>query len=167
MTINDFLEVVAILALVLAIVRILHMFRGRAMRAFAVRWGLQYIGPAAPERWWWNPSHLKINSPVPHWFSVWHPSGMRIRQIWNVIEGQQSGVLFLIFDCVVGEYRGGSPWTVVACQTEQSPFGAGTSSDHVAQAHGWTILHGDSVLWFIGTRRLDRYMRKLRVGSTG
>jgi len=169
-TLLKFLPLLVALVLFLGMVRVAHVFRARAMRALADRWGFQYIGPTAPERWWLNRSHTKISPPVPAWFASWHPSGRRIRQVWDVIEGQQNGVSVLIFDCVIGEYRGGAACTVVACQTEQNPFGIVTSPDRVTQTHGWTILHGVWFLWFswfMGTRHLDRYMRKLRVGSVG
>jgi hypothetical protein len=47
-TLFKFLQVLALVALILGVVRIVHMFRARAMRALAARWGFQYIGPPAP-----------------------------------------------------------------------------------------------------------------------
>ncbi len=159
-----FLSIVAMVLLALGGVRIFHMFRARAMRAFAARWSFQYIGPSAPPKWWWNPAHLKIGSPLPAWISHFHPSGQRIRQVWNVIEGQHNGVSILIFDCVIGEYKGGQPCTLIACHTEQNPFGTVTSADKVVQSHGWTVLHGVWFLWFswtMSTKRIDDHMNGL------
>jgi hypothetical protein len=149
--------------LILAAARIFHMFRAHAMRAFAAQCGFQYIGPAAPPSWWWNPSHLKIGPPVPAWISHFHPCGFRIRQVWNVIEGQRNGTMVLIFDSVIGE-RGGQPCTLIACKTEQNPFATVTSRYRVIQSHGWTVLHGVWLLWFswtMGTRRIDDHVNEL------
>ena len=161
-----YLLVLAAVSLVFGALRIVHMFRARAMRALAARWGLEYMGPPAPK--WWNPSHLKISPPLPFWIPRFYPSGRRIRQVWNVIEGQQNGVTIVIFDSVVGEYRGGAPCTLIACQTEQNPFGIVSSRDRVIQSHGWTVLHGAWLLWFpwtMGIERLDNYVKELRVRS--
>jgi hypothetical protein len=166
-TLLKFLLVPATVLLIFGVVRIIHMFRARAMRAFAARWGFQYIGPPAPKLW--NPSHPKISPPLPAWFSLaCHPCGRRIRQVWNVIEGQQNGASVLIFDSVVGEIKGGAPCTLIACQTEQNPFGIVTSPDRVIQSDGWTVLHGVWFLqfsWTMGIKRLGDYVNKLRVGS--
>lgn len=162
---NPFL-VLATVSLIFGFVRIIHLFRARAMRAFAARWDFQYIGPPAPK--WWNPSHPTISNPLPVWFSSFHPSGRRIRQVWNVIEGQHNGVSVLIFDSVIGRIRGGAPCTLIAYQSERNPFGTITSSDRVIQSHGWTVIHGVWFLqysWTMGTKRLDNYVSKLRVGS--
>lgn len=161
-----YLLLLAAVSLIFGALRIVHLFRARAMRALAVRWDLQYIGPPAPK--WWNPSRLKTSPPLPGWFSQLYPSGRRIRQVWNVIEARQNGVPVLIFDAVVGEYRGGAPCTLIACQTEQNPFGTVGSPDRVIQSHGWTVLHGVWFLhfsWTMGMKRLDNYVKELRVRS--
>lgn len=130
---HDFLFVVAMVSLILGVVRIVHKFRARAMRAFAAKLGFEYIGPGAPPSWWWNPPHLEIRPPLPAWISRLRPCGARIRQVWNVIEEQRNGVSVLIFDSVIGEYKGGHPCTVIACQTEQNPFGTVKSADRLVQ----------------------------------
>lgn len=156
---NNLLFVVGVVALALVAVRTFHMFRGRSMRAFAARRGFRYIGPPVPPRWWLNPPHLEIGPPLPAWISHFRPSGYRMRQVWNVIEGLQDGVSILIFDAVIGEYKGGQPCTLIACRTErENPFEMVTSADRVVQSHGWTILHGVWFLWFSWTmsaRRID------------
>jgi len=159
-----YLLMLAAVPLISVGLRIMHLFRARAMRNLAARWGLQYIGPAAPR--WWNPSRLRISPPLPNWLSQFRPSGRRIRQVWNVVEGEQNGVTILIFDTIVGQYRGGAPCTMVACQTEQNPFGMVSSRDRVIQSYGWTVLHGAWMLWFPWTmsiKRLDNYVMELRV----
>jgi hypothetical protein len=153
------LQVLAPLALILGVVRVIHMLRARTMRTLASKWGFQYIGPPAPK--WWNPSHPKTSTPFPAWFSVEFAS---IRQVWNVIEGQQDGVSVLIFDVVVGFYgRGGAPCTFIACHSEPSPFGTVTSRGCVIQLHGWTVLHSKFLWlpWPMSAKRLDSYLDKI------
>lgn len=160
-----YLSVLAGLAAIVGGLKVFYIFRSRAMRDLAAKWGLRYIGPAAPK--WWNPSHPKISPPLPAYFSVACPPGRPFRQVWNVIEGQQDGVPVRIFDSVVGAYKGGAPCTYIACQTEQNPFGMLASSDRVTQKHGWTFLYGVWFLffsWTMGIRRLDNHLSKLRGG---
>ena len=159
-----FLEVAAMVLAILGVAQLWHMSRARSMRAFAARWGFQYIGPSAPKLW--NPSHLEIGPTLPAWISHFQPSGFRIRQVWNVVEGQRNGISLLIFDCVIGEYRGGHPCTMIVCQTEQNPFGIATWPDRVIQSHGWTVLHGIWFLWFSWTmrvQRIDTHVDKMQV----
>jgi len=166
-TLFKFLPALAVVMLVFGATKIFYVFRARAMRAFASRWGFQYIGPSAPK--WWHPSHSKVSPPLPGWFSLaCHPSGRRITQVWNVIEGHQDGVLVFIFDSILGQGRGSASCTVIACQTEQNPFGIVAPPDRVIQSGGWTAVHGVWFLffsWTMGIQRLDRYVKKLRVGS--
>jgi len=152
----------AVVIAALALMRVFYVLRARAMRGFASRWGFQYIGPGAPRSWWWNPPDLETRPPVPAWISHLHP---RIRQVWNVIEGERNGVSVLIFDSIVGEYRGGQPCTHIAVRVEQNPFGTVSSADKVEQSHGWTVLHGVRFLWFswtMGPRQLADHLDELR-----
>ncbi len=160
MTRNWWLTPTVVVA-VLAVVRIVHLFRARAMRAVAAKWGFRYIGPSAPPRWWWNPS-FKTDSP-PVGTTHFHPPGFAIRQVWNVIEGQRDGIPVLIFDSIMGS-KGGQPCTFIGCKTEQNPFGMVTSADRIIQSHGWTVLYGIWFLWFswtMGIKRLDDHLGEL------
>ncbi len=89
----------------------------------------------------------------------------KIRQAWNVIEGQQNGVSVLICDSVVGER---TYCTIIGCQTEQNPFKTDTSPDRVIQSGGWTVLCRVRYLqipWTMGIQRLDDHVSRLGVGS--
>ena len=167
MMLDNFLFVPATVLLVLGVARIFYKFRARAMRALAARWGFQYIGPPVPKLW--NSSSSRIRPPLPASFSLaCYPSGRRITQVLNLIEGQQNGVLVLVFDCILGQGRGSSLCTLIACQTEQNPFGIVSRPARFIQSHGWTIVHGGWLLWFswtMGIKRLDDYMSRLRVGA--
>lgn len=143
-------------------IKLFYAFRARAMRALAAKWGFQYIGPHAPK---WS---TKIRPPLPASFAAFHLSGKRITHAWNVIEGHRNGVPVLIFDGIIGEGKASGYCTILACQTEQNPFGVVTSQDRLMQSGDWTILHGVWFLhfsWTMGIQRLGRYVEKLRVGS--
>ncbi len=160
-TLSNFVTILAGVALLCGVTKIFYLFRARAMNALASRWGLRYAGPAGPK--WWKRSHRpEIGPSLPGWFlGACHPSGRRIAQIWNVIEGNQNGVPLLIFDSILGEGRGSAYCTVIACQTEQNPFGMVARPDRLIQTHGWTILHGVWFLWFswtMGIPRIERYV---------
>ena len=153
-----FLSLAFMLLLILGVVRIAHMFRARAMRAFAAKWGFQYIGPSAPPSWWWNPPY-KVGSP-PVGTYHFHPAGFAIKQVWNVIEGQRNGTAVLIFDGIMGS-KGGQPCTFIACKVEQYVFAADTPRERVVPSREWTVLCGSWFLWFswtMGTRRIDHHV---------
>ena len=158
-TFSNAVSFVAIVALILGAVRIMHFCRARAMRRFASRWGLRYVGPTAPPQWWWNTSRPKIPSPLHGWISR-----LGISQAWNIIEEKNDSTSLFVFDGVLGTVRS-QPCTYIACHTEQSPFGMSTSVEPVIQIHGWTVLHGVWFLWFswfMGIGRLDRHLSNLR-----
>jgi hypothetical protein len=163
-----FLLVPAVVALVFGVVRILLMFRARCMRALAARRGFQYIGPSACK--WGFPSLPRIKPPVPVPFLLaWFPAS-EMRQVWNVIEGQQAGVSVLIFDCAIGEGKGTHYRTFIACKSKQHSFGTDSSRNRVMHSGGWTALYHVPFLdtpwpWTLGIQRLDDYVNKLGVGS--
>jgi hypothetical protein len=170
-----FLLVIAILAVIVGVARISLLFRARAMRAFAVRWGLQYIGPSAftwrfaPGRSWLTLRKLKPPIPIP--FSLaWWPAN-EIRQVWNVVEGQQSGMSVVIFDSFIEGYHDVYR-TFFACKTEQNPFEIDKSRDNVVHSYGWTILYRVPfpllvpwATWSMSIRCLDDRLNTLGVGS--
>ena len=170
-----FLTVLATVALLIVFVRISLLFRARAMRAFAARWGLQYIGPSA-FTWRFARGRLwvtlrRTEPPVPFPFSLTWWQGNEIWQVWNVIEGQQSGVSVLIFDSFIEGYKDVYR-TFLACKTEQNPFEIHKLRENVVHSHGWTILHGVPfplvvpwATWSMSIKRLDDHLNTLRVGS--
>ncbi len=170
------LPALAVIALIVGLVRTSLLFRGRAMRAFAARWGLQYIGPSAFRwRYAWGRDWLtlrKIKPPVPIPFSLaWSPAN-EIRQAWNVIEGERSGMSIVIFDSVIEGYSD-IYRTFFACKTEQNPFQIDKSRDNVVHSHGWTILYQVPfpllvpwATWSMSIQRLESHMNTLQVGSS-
>jgi hypothetical protein len=158
-----------VLVAILAFVRLLMFFRAKDMLALASRWGFRYIGPSASRLF--SPSSRKISLPLPASFSrTWYPAES-IRQVWNVIEGQQSGVSVLIFDSVIGKGRGrGVFCTFVAIQTVQNRFGADTSPERLVQSSGWTALYRTKFIQTPGTmniQRIDEHLNTVRSGIVG
>lgn len=175
MILLNFLPAIAAVALIVGLVKISLLFRARAMRAFAARWGFQYIGPSAFKwRFAWGRSWLtlrKIKPPLPIPFSLAWLSANEIRQVWNVIEGQQNGVPVVIFDSVIEGYHDVYR-TFFACKTEQNPFEIDKFRDRVVHSHGWTILHRVPFLllvpwatWSMSIKRIEDHLDKLRTGS--
>lgn len=159
------LAVPVIVAGILAVLRTVHWFRGRAMFALASRLGFRYIGPRAPATWWWNPSEGRTGPKLPSWVSNVHPCGLQVRQIWKVMEGQRNGVSILIFDAIYGS-KGGQPFTVVVCRTEQDPFLSASSAERAIQSHGWAALYGSLLLlfsWTMRTRRIAEHINNLQL----
>lgn len=171
-TLLKFLPALAALALIVVAIRVSLMFRARTMRAFAARRGLRYIGPPA-FKWWGFPPVPKIRPPVPVPFSLdWWPAN-KLRQVWNVIEGQQEAVSVLIFDSFIGIGKAGVYRTFFACKAEQSLFGTDNPRDRIVHSHGWTILYRSPrflevpwATWSMGIKRLEDHLSKLRVGSS-
>jgi hypothetical protein len=166
-TIVKWLPALGAIAVIVGCVRMSLLFRARAMRAFAERWHLQYVGPAAPS--WQLLLARTIEPSVPIPFSLdWTAKG--VKQIWNVIEGQQSGVQLLIFDAYLGASKG-SYRTFFATKTKQTPVGLDTRRDCVVQSNGWTILvrapfplEVPWATWSMNIRYLEDRLDTLRVG---
>jgi hypothetical protein len=152
------LKLIFVVVAILGAARLMHFFRARAMRRFASRWGLRYIGPGAPPQWWFDTSTPMIPSPLPRWVSR-----LGISQAWNIIEGKNNGTSVFVFDGLSVGFRS-QPRTYIACQTDQSPFGMSTSVEPVIEMHGWTVLQGVWFLWFswlMGIGRLDKHLSNL------
>ena len=153
------LKVALLIGAILGAVRILHYFRARAMRRFALKWDLRYIGPTAPPQWWFNTSRPKIPSTLPRRFFQ-----LGISQAWNIIEGEKNGTTVFVFDGISAGAKT-QPCTYIACQTVESPFPITTTVEPVVQIREWTVLSGVWFLWFswfMGMRRLNRHLRYLR-----
>ena len=165
----------AVVALIFGLVNISLLFRARAMRAFAVRCGLQYIGPSAFTwgfawgRGWLTLRKIKPSPPLP--FSLaWWPAN-EIRQVWNVIEGQQNGISVVIFDSFIEGYHDVYR-TFLACKTEQNLFEIDKLRDRVVHSHGWTVLYQVPYFllvpwatWSMGIKRIEYHLDKLCIGS--
>jgi len=131
------LYIIGIVALFVGFAKLQVMFRARSMRALAAKLGFKYLGPPSigvgipPFR------DRNMRRSLPASFPLnWWP-GKDIRYVFDVIEGEKKGVPILIFDSYL--FRG--QCTVIACQTEDNPFGKKAGADYIAQHDGWTILY--------------------------
>ena len=160
MTLLKFLVEVATVTVIFGAVRIVFMLRARAMRALAARWGFRYIGPPAPSFRGFR-SFPKVTPPLPVSFPRnCYPVG-GIRQAWNVIEGQQSGMSVLICDSVIGER---TYCTIIGCETKQHPFKTDTSADRAVQSDGWAVLcrvRYFQIPWTMSIQHLDNHVNNL------
>ncbi len=154
-------------AFLVACLKIFMFVRANRMRALAARWGFRYIGPPAARfsRIWFSSSR-EVSPPLPRSFPLHGCPLEQMRQVWNVIEGQQNGVSLLIFDGFFSGGKAGWYSTLIACKTQQNPFG----TSRVIQAGGWTIFCRVPFLetpwpWTTGIRRLDEYVNRLHIGS--
>lgn len=130
------------------------MFRARAMRAFAARHGLRYVGPSAPK--WFGIPKIKPQLPIPR---NWYPAN-EIRQVLNVIEGESGGVRVLIFDSLLDIGRG-EYGTFIACKTESNPFQKDAYGERVLKSRDWRVLYSMTTLipWGIDIRHLERHLK--------
>ena len=138
------------------------------MRAFAERWHLQYVGPSAFS---WRLMFSKVRPAIPILLPLAWWEASKIRQVWNVIEGQQNGVSVLIFDAYIGGSKG-CYRTFLASKTEQNPFRIDALRDYMVQSIGWTILYRVPfplevpwATWSMGIQRLEEHLNTLQVGS--
>jgi hypothetical protein len=165
--IANLLKSLLMVVAVLIALRISYTIRARAMRALADRWGFRYVGPEAPPVWWYNPLSRTPRPPIPAWISHLNLRGQPT-QIWNVIDGEKNGIPVVIFDVIVGEFRGSHACTVIACQTEEDPFVLVASVDRVVQSRGWTVLNGGWFLrfsWTMRVKRVDHHLSEANPGN--
>ena len=151
---------IVVLAYVLAYGLMAH--RAKGMRSLASAWGFRYIGPSA-SRWRSSRrSRLEVESNLPSSFPrTCHPP-LPFKQVWNVIEGQRSGVSILIFDSIIGVERGtGRYCTFIAIETEENPFVAVPSTEKVVHSHEWTGLYRLRFLQFPWTMDIQQIKRLL------
>ncbi len=151
--------------------KVLMFVRAKRMKALAAKWEFRYIGPATLRfsKVWFSSSN-EVSPPLPASFPL-HDCPMNdVRQVWNVIEGRQNGLLLLIFDSFVRGGKSGWYCTFIACQTEQNPFKTDSWRNNVIQTGGWTVFYRSRILktpwpWTMGIQRLDDYVSELQIGS--
>ena len=140
------------------------MFRARAMRALAGRRGFRYLGPTRPK--WAGLPKIKPRLPIAR---NWYPAN-EIRQVWNVIEGEQDGVPILIFDSVFGPF-GWNTYefcTFLACQAQENPFEKDLAGEHTLRTREWRVLYctrycvGNFRYWTIRVPRLEHQLDLVR-----
>lgn len=159
-----FLSVTVMFALVFASYWANMIFRARAMRALAARRGLRYLGPPRPK--WGGLPKIKPRIPLVR---NWYPAN-EIRQVWNVIEGEQDDVPILIFDSVFGPF-GMNTYefcTFLACKAQENPFEKDRRGEHTVRTREWRVLYcsrywyGNFRYWTLSIPRLERQLDLVR-----
>jgi hypothetical protein len=107
-------------------------YRAEAIRAFAIRSGMHYIGDAIPK-----PLTLQ-GTPFYH-----------ASKVWNVIDGEPRGTRIMAFDCRVGVGKQSWRRTIIAVEGDGDAFGV--MPDMTIDRSGrWAILYRpkDSIFSF-------------------
>jgi hypothetical protein len=113
-------------AFVLYILHMSERYRADAIRAFAVRSGMHYIGDAIPKS-------LTLQG-TPFYYAS---------KVWNVIDGEPHGTRIMAFDCQVGVGKQSWRRTVIAVEGDGDAFrGMPLRPDMAIDRPGrWTILY--------------------------
>jgi hypothetical protein len=167
---NDYVFLAAVATVAIVAIKISLMLRGREMRALASRWGLRYVGPPGPRFVFGYMPKIKPDLPFSR---AGYPTD-EIRQVWNVIEGELSGVRIVLFDSLLYSFPAINQFcTFMACQTDQDPFGSDGAANHFFQIDqvmhkrsGWTLLYRMALVhtlmpWSISINRLERALSDL------
>ena len=122
-----------------------YMYRQRAiaMRALSARWNFQYS--TGDDRMWGRRRPIR------------YPAGFKMKcypiyvttRLWNIVEGERSGIGVVIFDGMIGEGRSARCYTLIATQTVDNPFRTQQRREKIAQRAGWTGIY---CIPFIGLR---------------
>jgi hypothetical protein len=141
----------AVVALAYGTFRTLRLFRDRDMKSLAVKWGFAYKSRALPES-------FRMNC---------YPANC-IKTAWNVIEGQQAGVRFLVFDSTMGEVKG-VYCTFVAIQGPKELFMAEAAGENVVEASGWSAVYRKRFIqipWTISISRIEHRLKEVLSSSS-
>lgn len=73
---------------------------------------------------------------------------------WNVLEGVQNGIRFIVFDCRIGTGKASWRRTVIAARTDRDVFATVPSdfSYTVDQSGEWMVFYSPKTLSFFGQR---------------
>jgi hypothetical protein len=101
-------------------------YRAGAIRAFAARSGMHYLGNALPKS-------IRLEGTQLH----------RLSKVWNVIDGEPRGTRVMAFDCQVGVGKQSWRRTVIAIESDDNvvshlPFQPDMAIDRSGR---WQILY--------------------------
>ena len=88
---------------------------------------------------------------------------------WNVLEGVQKGIPFVVFDCRIGTGRGSWRRTVIAARASRDVF-ATVPSDHsytVDQSGEWMVFYSPKTMSFFGQRLMPISELEARLSTLG
>ena len=91
-----------------------------------------------------------------------------IKTAWNVIEGQQDGISFLIFDSTMGEVKG-VYCSFVATRAPKNVFVAEVAGENVVEASGWSAVYRKRFIqipWTLSVSRIEDRLKEVLSSSS-
>ena len=113
--------------------------RVSAIQKMAMRSGFRYVGDALPA----------VNlQQTPFCLAT---------SVWNVIEGERSGIKVVAFDCRVGHGKGSWSRTAIAARTQTDVFNAVAFDRNLTVDHSgdWVVLYQPKQLVYGGLMRVE------------
>jgi len=88
---------------------------------------------------------------------------------WNVLEGVQNGIPFIVFDCRIGTGKGSWQRTVIAARTNRDVFATVPSdfSYTVDKSGDWMIFYSPKTLSFVGQKLMPIAELEARISTLG
>jgi hypothetical protein len=88
---------------------------------------------------------------------------------WNVFEGVQNGISFIVFDCRIGTGRGSWRRTVIAARANRDVFATVPSyfSYTVDQCGEWMVFYSPKTMSFLGQRLMPIAELEARLSTLG
>jgi hypothetical protein len=90
-----------------------------------------------------------------------------IKTAWNVIEGQQDGIRFLIFDSTMGEVKG-VYCSFVAIHAPKNLFMAEVAGENIVEASGWSAVYCKRFIqipWTLSVSRIEHRLKEVLSNS--
>jgi len=143
--------VLGVLAAAFAWFGLMRRGRDRAMLSLASELRFEYMDRTLPES-----------------FPRTEEQFNKIRQVWNVIHGQQKATEIIVFDGIFGDGRGVYR-TFIAARTPSDPFPRDEGLlGNTLQSSEWAVLCGEQralnlIPWSMSTRRIQEYLRTLKL----
>jgi hypothetical protein len=126
--------------------------RARSIAALASRLGLKSWGNQLP------PDLSLSETPMAHASAT-----------WNVIEGAQNGVPFIVFDCRIGTGKASWRRTVIAARSSRDVFATvpSESSYTVDRSGEWMVFYSPKEVSFFGRRLMPVAELEARISTLG
>ncbi len=88
---------------------------------------------------------------------------------WNVLEGAQNGIPFIVFDCRIGTGKGSWERTVIAARASRDVFATVPSdfSYTVDQCGEWMVFYPSKSISFFGQRLMPIAELEARISTLG
>ena len=161
MVLLKFAPALLMLIAIFVLIKLLYWYRASAMRALALKCGLQYT--KGDPKLWYLPKHHR---PIPTSFRLRGFPVNTLSRTWNVIEGEKNGISVLILDSTLsmGGNRGRYS-TFIAVQSDKNPFEDNDAREKIAHSNGWTALYRLrfwQVPWTLSIQRIEEHLNNFK-----